>query len=473
MRTFEKDYRYLLLNLVPHRRLSPEVRREVDAALSAGDPRAIREASVLALEELCGLDYFRRSDARIENGSVVATYVRTRGFFQVRIQVPRDQWVGLAGNPVPETSAETSLAPAPATPVSTGPSSAMPAPAGSPSAAPAPVETTIEILPQILRALSINDHPESSRQRLESLLGFLPSWLAFRSGRLILVDDEAENGETRGEFVVTRRRATVTKNIAYERCRQTGQPELLDPAGARALGIATPLFCDSKITNPNDYIVGIAPVVSMGEFRGILEIWKEKDDVDEPLPKRIRIAADLVEQMIENSIRFENLISVDKLTRIYNRRFYDEQIRIEIERATRTGTKLSLLVMDLDDFKRINDTYGHQKGDEALTVVADLVKANLRKIDLPFRYGGEEFVILLPGTSDVEAIHTAERLRLVVDEHEKFKDSHGNVIPLSVSIGAAVFPNHARAKDELFAKADAALLRAKSTGKNRVEFHTS
>ena len=193
MRTFEKDYRYLLLNLVPHRRLSTEVRRQVDAALSADDPRAMREASVVALEELCGVNYFRRSDARIENGSVVTTYVRTRGFFQVRIQIPRDQWAGLAGKPVPETT----LAPAP------GP------------AAPLPVETTIEILPQILRALSINDYPESSRQRLESLLSFLPSWLAFRSGRLILVDDAAENGENPGEFVVARQRATVTKNIAY------------------------------------------------------------------------------------------------------------------------------------------------------------------------------------------------------------------------------------------------------------------
>ena len=131
-----------------------------------------------------------------------------------------------------------------------------------------------------------------------------------------------------------------------------------------------------------------------------------------------------------------------------------------------------MLVMDLDDFKRINDTYGHLKGDEALRVVADLVKGNLRKIDLPFRYGGEEFVILLPGTADVEAIHTAERLRLVVDEFQKFKDIDGNVIRLSVSIGAAVFPDHARTKDELFAKADAALLRAKGAGKNRVEFHT-
>jgi len=450
MRTYEKDYRYLLLNLVPHHRLSTKVRGEVDSALAADDPQAIRQASVLALEELCAADYFRRSGATIENGNVVATYVRTRGFFQVRIQVPRDQWSAPASEP---------------------PTQAPPEPV-APPAPPPTVETTIEILPEILRALSINDHPESYRQRLESLLGFLPSWLAFRSCRLVLVDDSADNGENPAEFIIGRRLARVTKNVAYERCRQTGKPELLDAGGARALDIATPLFGDSTIANPDDYVIGIAPVMSMGEFRGILEIWMEKGATRELLIKRIRLAADIVEQMIENSIRFENLTSVDKLTRVYNRHFYDMQIRIEIERATRSGTKLSMLVMDLDDFKRINDTHGHQKGDEALTVVADLVKANLRKIDLPFRYGGEEFVILLPGTSDVEAIHTAERLRLVVDEFQKFKDVQGNVVRLSVSIGAAVFPNHARTKDELFAKADAALLRAKGAGKNRVEFHT-
>ena len=107
-----------------------------------------------------------------------------------------------------------------------------------------------------------------------------------------------------------------------------------------------------------------------------------------------------------------------------------------------------------------------------MTVVADLIKRNLRKIDLPFRYGGEEFVILLPGTAEVEAVHTAERLRLVISECQQFADDAGVPISLSVSIGGAGFPDHARSEEELFAKADAALYRAKRGGKNRGEFYS-
>ena len=165
------------------------------------------------------------------------------------------------------------------------------------------------------------------------------------------------------------------------------------------------------------------------------------------------------------------MTSIDKLTRIYNRGFYDKQVQIEIERATRSAAKLSMLILDIDDFKKINDTLGHQKGDEVLVLVADLVSKNLRKIDLPFRYGGEEFVVLLPGTAEVEAIHTAERLRSVIEESNAFRDQDDMPQQIRVSIGAAVFPDHARTEEELFMKADSALYRAKRKGKNRVEFH--
>ena len=130
-----------------------------------------------------------------------------------------------------------------------------------------------------------------------------------------------------------------------------------------------------------------------------------------------------------------------------------------------------MLLLDIDDFKTINDTMGHKKGDEALALVADLIKENLRKIDLPFRYGGEEFVILLPGTSEMEAIHTAERLRKVISEYDRFIDEDSHPYRLSVSIGAAVFPDHARTEEELFSRADSALYTAKRKGKNRVEFY--
>jgi two-component system cell cycle response regulator len=146
-------------------------------------------------------------------------------------------------------------------------------------------------------------------------------------------------------------------------------------------------------------------------------------------------------------------------------------VRIELERATRSATKLSMLVLDIDDFRAINNTLGHRKGDEALVVVADLIRDNLRKIDSPFRYGGEEFVILLPGTAEMEAIHTAERLRAVIAGYDEFLDDEGKCRQITVSIGAAVFPDDARTEEELFSRADAALYVAKRKGKNRVEFY--
>ena len=127
-----------------------------------------------------------------------------------------------------------------------------------------------------------------------------------------------------------------------------------------------------------------------------------------------------------------------------------------------------MLVIDLDNFKRVNDELGHKKGDEALRGVADLIRKNLRKVDLPFRYGGEEFVILLPGTSEFESVHTAERLRRKIADNAGFMDLHGRPRPITVSVGVSVFPDTASSAEELFDQADAAMYRAKQLGKNRV-----
>ena len=129
-------------------------------------------------------------------------------------------------------------------------------------------------------------------------------------------------------------------------------------------------------------------------------------------------------------------------------------------------------MLDIDDFRVVNNTMGHRKGDEALVVVADLMRSNLRKIDLPFRYGGEEFTILLPGTAETEAIRTAERLRAMIEGYDEFVDRGGKQRRMTVSIGAAVFPDQARTEEELFSRADAALYVAKRKGKNRVELYS-
>jgi diguanylate cyclase (GGDEF)-like protein len=202
-----------------------------------------------------------------------------------------------------------------------------------------------------------------------------------------------------------------------------------------------------------------------------MELWLPTSMVGEQERSRIEVATGMIEQIIENSIQLELLTSIDKLTGIYNRNFYDVQVLIEIERAKRSGTKLSLLLLDLDDFKQVNDTYGHKRGDRALMLVADLIKKNLRKIDLPFRWGGEELAILLPGTTEVEAVHTAERLRAVIADAVGPADKQGIPIPVTVSVGAAVYPDHAGSAEDLFTRADTALYQAKTQGKNRVVFY--
>jgi diguanylate cyclase (GGDEF)-like protein len=166
----------------------------------------------------------------------------------------------------------------------------------------------------------------------------------------------------------------------------------------------------------------------------------------------------------------EKLIYLDKLTGLYNRAYFDDQIEREIERANRSNASVALLMADLDHFKRINDTRGHAAGDLALAHVASLIRANVRQIDVAARYGGEEFAILLPSTSQARALSTAERLRRVVHASRA-----GDIIPalgdakLSLSIGLALYPDDAATSRQLFDRADrVALYAAKNRGRNRV-----
>ena len=448
MRTYEKDYLYLLLNLVPHHRLTTARRRSVSEAIAAGDADEIRRVSVLVLEDLCRLDVFSRTSVIVDNGQVVATYARRNGVYRVRMQVPVAEWRALGQDTVGLERAQDDAGDEPRA-VATAP--------------------TIEILPEIIRSFTLDDHRESLLRRLESVMEYVPGWVNALGGRLILVEEQVAE-ENDGELVQTLPQRAFARNVVYERARRFRQAEAFEVAAARTLNIAGPLVL-ALGGRDEAYRVAVAPLFCLGEFWGVLELWVAGDDT--PVREPARVASDTIEQIIENSIKLENLTSVDALTRIYNRHFYDTQVRIEIERATRTGSKVSMLLVDVDDFKAINDTMGHRKGDEALALIADLIRANLRKIDLPFRYGGEEFVILLPGTSEMEAIHTAERLRMVISEHDDFRGENGEPHSLTVSIGAAVFPDHARTEDELFSRADSALYKAKRNGKNRVEFYGS
>ena len=156
----------------------------------------------------------------------------------------------------------------------------------------------------------------------------------------------------------------------------------------------------------------------------------------------------------------------DHLTGLANRRRFSESLSLEVSRAERFGGTLALVLADLDDFKRVNDLYGHQVGDEVLRRFADLMRESVREFDLAVRYGGEEFAVLLPGT-DLEggarlADRLAEALRAAV-----FLSRAGVVFSVTSSFGVSAFPGSS-SSEELMLAADRALYRAKKEGKNRV-----
>lgn len=153
--------------------------------------------------------------------------------------------------------------------------------------------------------------------------------------------------------------------------------------------------------------------------------------------------------------------TTDGLTGIANRRTFDTVLERELSRAARTGDPLSLLMMDLDSFKPLNDTYGHQMGDDVLRAVAASLQHACRDFDTVARYGGEEFAVVMPGCGLEEATRTAERLRQVVG-------SCGAEVPVTTSVGVATFPQHAVDSRELLKAADDALYRSKRAGRNRV-----
>lgn len=178
--------------------------------------------------------------------------------------------------------------------------------------------------------------------------------------------------------------------------------------------------------------------------------------------------AQLIETTKADNARLEVLAHTDSLTMVLNRRALTVRLTSELERARRYDSVLTLLMVDLDNFKLVNDTHGHLAGDEVLREVAALLQHAVRTMDVVARYGGEEFVVVLPETSLAGATTFAERLRENV-EAAGFAGSFGEPLKLTASIGVSSYPSTAvETVDELFARADEALYRAKADGRNRV-----
>ncbi len=177
----------------------------------------------------------------------------------------------------------------------------------------------------------------------------------------------------------------------------------------------------------------------------------------------------LILQLIESLKLHEalNQQNIDPLTGLFNRNQLNSRLHIEVERALRHSRPLSIMIIDVDHFKSINDDFGHPKGDEVLRLVSQTLIKSLRNIDMVFRYGGDEFLILLPETEVQFAFDVAERIRNSVHSSLVFSGTIEKPKDLSVSIGLANTPLHAKSAATLIDAADKALYVAKGRGRDQ------
>lgn len=214
------------------------------------------------------------------------------------------------------------------------------------------------------------------------------------------------------------------------------------------------------------------PLTSKGKVLGVIELLNKQgggafDDRDRTV---VSILADYAAIAIENARlyqRAEELAVTDDVTGIHNSRYFHQILERELQRARRYARPLSVLFIDLDQFKAVNDTHGHQRGSQVLREVAQLLKASIRSVDLIARYGGDEFIVVLPDTDAATAAQLGERLRATVARTELLA-SEGLRLRLTASFGVAAHPDHAPTKEELVRIADQAMYQAKGRGGNAV-----
>ncbi|HWX91060.1 MAG TPA: sensor domain-containing diguanylate cyclase [Terriglobales bacterium] len=210
------------------------------------------------------------------------------------------------------------------------------------------------------------------------------------------------------------------------------------------------------------------PLVSFGQTLGVLVLESEHTgSFQEGDIESLEAVADICATAIQNAHyveRVKQLAYLDGLTGIFNRRFFELRVVEEIDRARRFNSGMAVVMVDIDQFKRLNDEFGHLLGDEVLRQVSSVFHQQLRKIDVVCRYGGEEFAILLSQTNPQHALAVAEKLRRLVESWQ----FPGVPRPVTISAGVATFPDHGTARDELVKSADAGLYAAKQGGRNRV-----
>lgn len=214
------------------------------------------------------------------------------------------------------------------------------------------------------------------------------------------------------------------------------------------------------------------PLLVSGKVRGSLQLYSGTAGAFTAEDAQLLWVFSLVaEPLLTREYSSESLVRfafTDYLTGIGTRGYFEQQLDLEVKRAERGRQKFAILMIDIDHFKRLNDTYGHHAGDEVLREVANILVEDMREVDTVARYGGEEFVIILPETTEAGALHVAERLRHSVEQATFLAGSAHPIQHLTISLGVAVYDSDARVKRDLIKFSDIALYAAKHEGRNRI-----
>jgi diguanylate cyclase (GGDEF)-like protein len=258
------------------------------------------------------------------------------------------------------------------------------------------------------------------------------------------------------KFVIEDRKST---NGTFVNKHKVGETELNDGDSIQ-LGVYSLQF---KVVDDKDSALPffLSPTMELeGELAKII-----RDYNDEELINKLYGIKKIVSKK-ENKLLA--LAYRDALTGLYNRRYFDRSFVSEFNRANRYGRSLSLLIIDIDHFKKVNDTHGHDAGDKVLKIVAKIIDTSIRQNDAAARFGGEEICVLLPETGLQAAVSTAEKIRKRIE----LESGALTRIPATVSIGvSSLVPSH-DLKEKFFQAADKALYKAKNSGRNRVESGT-
>jgi diguanylate cyclase (GGDEF)-like protein len=429
MRTQEIDFRHLLRQVLPVGQLPRELQLRIEEALAAGDPQAAQRAAMDAIRELLHRGVLRLE----EENDKVRRYRNLLTGEIIAIHQPVEPPGGVLPIPLPV----------------------------APGGEPANLDTVRELLIFAGRILSDDGSRVAEREQLiQLLLGFTRQVLDCDDARYLSLERDAPDGFTpmvgsgspfadlmADEWGVGRGHLLLIRELAPSQGGNAGYRT----AAAMAIG------------RPGDRI------------RGALEVWSTRaGHFTRDRLALLELIAETGRELLANVSRLQELVFIDSRTQIFNKAFFEIQFQTLLARARREGQQLALAIIDVDDFKTFNSRYGYLGGDDVLYRVAQTLKGQVRPFDCVARWGGEEFaVVLAPPVEPEDARAICDRLRRAVQQ-ATFQitglDGKEHRASVTVSIGGALFPDEGPGGDDLWARANEALIAAKGAGKNRVYF---